>query len=113
MAYKRTTKSTKLRGGQGTIRQTTTYNTKTGKMTNSSSRSNGAGSTTTTNTKGETWLTTNQGGWITKRKLSGHAQKPAPKPKKSRARRKTQPVSRGTVALSWIIIIGFFAWLLL
>jgi hypothetical protein len=110
MAYKRTTKSTKLRNG-GTIRRTNTINTKTGKQTNSWSSSNGT-STTTRNTKGETWLTINQSGWITKRKISGHAQKPAPKPKKSRARRKTQPMSRGTVVLSWIIIIGFFAWLL-
>lgn len=85
MAYKRTTKSTKLRNG-GSIRRTNTYNTKTGKQTNSWSSSNGS-TTTTRNTKGETWLTINQSGWITKRKISGHTQKP----KKSRARKKNRP----------------------
>lgn len=108
MAYKRTTKSTKLRNG-GSIRRTNTINTKTGKQTNSWSSSNGT-TTTTRNTKGETWLTINQSGWITKRKISGHAQKPAAKPRKSRARKKTKPMSPGTALFSWMIIIGFFVW---
>ena len=87
MAYKRTTKSTKLRGGVST-RQTTSYNDKTGKRTYSNSQSNGT-SRTTRNTNGDVWLTTNNNGWITKRKIAGGKPKAAPKPRKARSKKTT------------------------
>jgi cobalamin biosynthesis Mg chelatase CobN len=111
MAYKRTTKTTKLRGGQGTIRQTTTRNSNN-KITTSNSRTSG-GVTTTSNSKGEVWQTVNQGGWITKRKIGGVKAKPAPKPRKPR-RKKTTSTGNRSMAGVWLIgIVGLiiFFWL--
>lgn len=79
MAYKRTTRSS----GK-TVRHTHTINTNTGKQTHSTSqRFNGV--TFTRNSDGESWMTTNQNGWITRVKTS--------KSLRSNSRKKTKPTT--------------------
>lgn len=96
MAYKRTTKTTKGAGGV-TTRTTVTRNTKGNTLTASSS-SKTKHTTFTRNSKGDVWLTTNQGGWITKRKLN------KTQPKKSS--KKAKPVSVGGILLFLVFIIA-------
>lgn len=108
MAYQRKTKSTKIRGGQGVVRQTTHRNSN-GKLTLSNSRSNGAGVTTTTNSKGEVWQTITNAGWTTKRKIVGFQTKPT-----ARARRKKTGVAAGNGLSPKVVlllgILGLFAY---
>ena len=104
MAYQRKTKSTKIRGGQGVFRQTTHRNSN-GKLTLSNSRSNGAGVTTTTNSKGEVWQTITNAGWTTKRKIVGLQTKPTPRPRKSR-RKKTDVAAGNGLSPKVVLLFG-------
>lgn len=103
MAYKRTTKSSKTNGI--TSRRTTSYNDRTGKRTYSNSQSTGT-STTTRNTNGDVWLTTNNNGWITKRKIVSGKPKAAPKPRKARRKKSTATAGSPAAGLWLLAIIG-------
>ncbi len=103
MAYKRTTRSKKVNGV--TTKQTTTSSTKGG-LTVSRSQKMG-GMTSTQNSKGDAWITLNNNGVITRRKLN----KKAP----AKRKKKVSP-SGGSVSLKFagacVVAILFLLWVL-
>ena len=102
MAYKRTTKSSK--GPNGTsIRQTRTYNDKTGKLTVSTSQSNGT-SRFTQNTNNDKFLTRNNHGWISRKKLNVKAKASTSKNRKKSARKNAASSWVGSVFLLVVVI---------
>ena len=110
MAYKRTTKSSK--GPNGTsIRQTRTYNDKTGKLTVSRSQSNGT-SRYTSNTNNDTFLTRNNYGWISRKKLNTKSKARAGwGRRKAPAGRSKSKASTILALMFWVGVIFLWWWL--
>lgn len=109
MAYKRTTKT--IKGPNGTsIRRTRTYNDKTGKLTVSTSQSNGT-SRFTQNTNNDKFLTRNNHGWISRKKLNTKSNaRPGWKRRKAPAARSKNKGATILAVMFWIGVLFLWWW---